>query len=46
MPVYSHSRLSVYETCPRQDRYQYIERLPAFESLEESTAVRVSRFEG
>src|SRR3972149_5430160 len=23
VPVYSHSRLSTYETCPRQYRFQY-----------------------
>jgi putative RecB family exonuclease len=28
MPMYSHSRLSVYETCPRQYRYQYVDRVP------------------
>lgn len=28
MPMYSHSRLAVYETCPRQYRYQYLDRLP------------------
>lgn len=27
MPVYSHSRLSVYETCPRQYRFQFLDRL-------------------
>ena len=27
VPVYSHSRLSVYETCPRQYRFQYLDRL-------------------
>ena len=27
MPVYSHSRLSTYETCPRQYRFQYLDRL-------------------
>ncbi len=27
MPVYSHSRLSVYETCPRQYKFQYLDRL-------------------
>lgn len=27
MPVYSHSRLSVYEVCPRQYRFQYLDRL-------------------
>lgn len=36
VPVYSHSRLSVYETCPRQYRFQYLERLevPGVESVE------------
>jgi RecB family exonuclease len=28
MPVYSHSRLGVYETCPRQYRFQYVDRVP------------------
>jgi putative RecB family exonuclease len=28
MPVYSHSRLGVYETCPRQYHFQYVERVP------------------
>jgi putative RecB family exonuclease len=27
MPVYSHSKLSVYETCPRKYRFQYVERV-------------------
>ncbi len=27
MPVYSHSRLRVYETCPKQYEFQYIRRL-------------------
>src|SRR3989304_4472864 len=27
VPVYSHSRLSTYETCPRQYRFQYLDRL-------------------
>ena len=26
--VYSHSRLSTFENCPRQYRYRYIDRLP------------------
>ena len=28
MPMYSHSRLAVYETCPRQYRYQYVDKVP------------------
>ena len=28
MPVYSHSRLGVYETCPRRYRFQYVEKVP------------------
>jgi len=28
VPVYSHSRLGVYETCPRQYHFQYVERVP------------------
>src|SRR4030095_1300587 len=27
MPMYSHSRLSVYETCPRQYRFRYVQRV-------------------
>ena len=27
MPAYSHSRLSLYETCPRQYRYHYLDRI-------------------
>lgn len=27
MPVYSHSRLGVYETCPRQCRFQYEDKV-------------------
>ena len=27
MPMYSHSRLSVYETCPRKYRFQHVERV-------------------
>jgi RecB family exonuclease len=27
MPLYSHNRLSVYETCARQYRFQYLDRL-------------------
>lgn len=36
MPVYSHSRLRVYETCPRQYRYQYVDRVkvPEVETAE------------
>jgi putative RecB family exonuclease len=28
MPVYSHSRLGIYETCPRQYRFQYVDKVP------------------
>jgi RecB family exonuclease len=28
MSVYSHSRLGVYETCPRQYRFQYVDKVP------------------
>jgi RecB family exonuclease len=28
VPVYSHSRLGVYETCPRQYRFQYVDKVP------------------
>ena len=28
MPVYSHLRLGVYETCPRQYRFQYGDKVP------------------
>jgi putative RecB family exonuclease len=27
MPLYSHSRLRLYESCPRRYRYKYLERL-------------------
>jgi len=27
-PVFSHSRLSTFENCPRQYRYRYIDKLP------------------
>src|SRR5215510_1491436 len=27
MPLYSHNRLSIYETCARQYRFQYLDRL-------------------
>jgi CRISPR/Cas system-associated exonuclease Cas4 (RecB family) len=30
MRPWSHSRLSTYETCPKQYQYNYIERLPGF----------------
>ena len=37
VPVYSHSRLSVYETCPRQYKFQYLDRLdvPEIETVEQ-----------
>lgn len=36
MPVYSHSRLRVYETCPKQYWFQYFEKpdLPEVEPIE------------
>ncbi len=36
MPVYSHSRLKVYETCPKQYEFQYIRKpdLPEVEPIE------------
>jgi RecB family exonuclease len=36
MPMYSHSRLRVYETCPRQYRFRYVERVkvPEVETVE------------
>lgn len=27
MPVYSHSKLSTYETCPQQYKLRYIDRI-------------------
>jgi len=27
MPVYSHSKLATYETCPRQYKLRYIDRI-------------------
>jgi hypothetical protein len=27
MPLYSHNRLSVYETCARQYMFRYLDRL-------------------
>lgn len=43
MPVYSHSRLSAYETCPRQYRFQYLDRLdvPEVETVEMFLGSRV-----
>jgi putative RecB family exonuclease len=43
MPMYSHSRLSVYETCPRQYRFQYVERVkvPEVETVEMFLGSRV-----
>ncbi|MGH7310257.1 MAG: RecB family exonuclease, partial [Candidatus Rokuibacteriota bacterium] len=34
MPLYSHNRLSVYETCARQYRFQYLDRLEAPDEAE------------
>lgn len=43
MPMYSHSRLSVYETCPRQFRFQYVDKVavPEVESVEMFLGSRV-----
>ena len=43
MPVYSHSRLSVYEVCPRQYRFQYLDRLdvPEVDTVERFLGSRV-----
>ena len=41
--MYSHSRLSVYETCPRQYRFRYVERVkvPELETVEMFLGSRV-----
>jgi len=40
--VYSHSRLSSFENCPRQFRYRYVERMPIeSESIEAFLGKRV-----
>ena len=41
--MYSHSRLSVYETCPRQFRFQYVDKVavPEVESVEMFLGSRV-----
>jgi putative RecB family exonuclease len=43
MPMYSHSRLRVYETCPRQYRFRYVERVkvPRVETVEMFLGSRV-----
>src|SRR5262249_6287906 len=43
MPTFSHSRLSVYETCPRQYRFRYVERikLPRIRTAELSRGSQV-----
>jgi len=42
LQVYSHSRLSSFENCPRQFRYRYVERLPVdTESIEAFVGKRV-----
>jgi len=38
VPVYSHSRLSLYETCPRQYRYHYLDRI---EPADEAEAIEL-----
>jgi len=37
MPLYSHSRLATYETCPLQYKYAYVEKIelePEVETIE------------
>ena len=42
MAVYSHSRLSCFENCPRQFHYRYVERIPVeTESIEAFLGKRV-----
>ncbi len=44
MPVYSHSRLATYETCPLQYKYAYVEKVelePEVETIEVFTGSRV-----
>lgn len=42
MPVYSHSRLSSFENCPRQFYYRYVEKVPVeTESIEAFLGKRV-----
>jgi putative RecB family exonuclease len=42
LQVYSHSRLSSFENCPRQFRYRYVDRLPVeTESIEAFLGKRV-----
>jgi RecB family exonuclease len=38
MTTYSHSRLAVYETCPRQYRYKYVDRV---EVVDQDTAIQL-----
>ncbi len=42
LPVYSPSRISIYESCPRQYKYRYIDRIPREEeSIEAFLGSRV-----
>lgn len=43
MPIYSHSRISTYENCPRQYKFRYIEKIreEGFESVEAFLGSRV-----
>ena len=42
MPVYSHSRLSCFENCPKQFHYRYVLKIPAeSESIEAFVGKRV-----
>ncbi len=43
MPVYSHSRLETFETCPLKYKFRYIDKIekPGFESVEAFVGSRV-----
>src|SRR4030042_3793440 len=43
MPVYSHSRLATYETCPQQYKLRYIDRIQPPEGEEGIEAFLGSR---
>lgn len=43
MPIYSHSRLSIYESCPQQYKLKYIDRIKieGYETIEQFLGSRV-----
>src|SRR3989304_2392562 len=43
MPIYSHSKLSIYENCPQQFKLRYIDRIELPESKEGIEAFLGSR---